>query len=302
MDKKLHAFRAFAIINVVACHALSEQVWLAGGPKISSATNSLNALTEALFHGSTLYFALISGLLFSLFLVSKGLGRFFSNKSKYVLLPYLCISLFFSVFVWQQSHFLPVFYSGNVSDFMVSFGHNLIYGQAMFHLWYLPVLFILFLLTPVLFYLQKSKYGTFVLCMLSFLPFLFSRTWPAMSLATVIYFMGAYALGMLVGQLYKRALKLIEDHARAFRYVAAISTLALIYLYYIGFDTDDISLIEGLSYLQKIAISAWVLNYLVVSGRQIPSIILLLGSYAFTILFFTLCCTDDVAIPASDLF
>ncbi len=78
MNNHLHAFRAFSIFNVVACHALSEQVWLAGGPQTSVASNILNAFTESLFHGSTIYFALISGVLFSLFLSHRGWSRFFS--------------------------------------------------------------------------------------------------------------------------------------------------------------------------------------------------------------------------------
>ncbi len=286
MNNHLHAFRAFAIFNVVACHALSEQVWLAGGPETSGASNVLNAFTESLFHGSTLYFALISGVLFSLFLSNKGWSRFFTNKCKHVVAPYLLVSLLFSVLIWQQSSFWPSLYSGDNSDFVINFSQSLIYGSAMFHLWYLPVLFILFLFTPLLALLLESKKGTMVIFIIAILPLLFSRTWPALSISSIIYFLGAYAFGMLIGLHYRRALEIIEKYERLFKYVAVISSLLLMYLYYTGFNTTSISLIESLSYLQKMAISAFILNYFVTCGRQIPKPILILGTYAFTIYFF----------------
>ncbi len=156
----------------------------------------------------------------------------------------------------------------------------------MFHLWYLPVLFILFIFTPLLAILLETKRGTIVICIVALLPLFFSRTWPVLSISTLIYFLGAYSLGILLGLYYQRALGIIEKNKRVIKYLAAIISFLLMYLYYIGFNTTNIHLIESLSYVQKLAISAFVLNYLVTCGRQVPPFFLAFGTYAFTIYFF----------------
>ena len=47
---------------------------------------------------STIYFALISGLLYTAILKKKGYAQFFISKLKFVVLPYLFFTLFYSIF------------------------------------------------------------------------------------------------------------------------------------------------------------------------------------------------------------
>ena len=71
-------------------------MYLFGGTGPSTGVTVLNAVIETLFHDSTVYFALISGLLFSLVLQSRGWPAFWSNKLVNVISPYVVMTLLFT--------------------------------------------------------------------------------------------------------------------------------------------------------------------------------------------------------------
>ena len=60
----VHSFRGFAILNIVAIHAVVVALIVPADWNPDPAA-PLYVLNETLFHDSTLYFALISGILFS---------------------------------------------------------------------------------------------------------------------------------------------------------------------------------------------------------------------------------------------
>ena len=82
----LHGFRGVAILAIIGAHA-----WSVLGSFGAQETNPdyiwLYSVTETLFHGATLFFALISGLLYSRVLSGKSWGTFFRNKGANVILP-----------------------------------------------------------------------------------------------------------------------------------------------------------------------------------------------------------------------
>lgn len=90
----IHAFRGFAIINIVAIHAIEFIFFFAGTAQSPQKPDlTLFAWTESiLFHDATLYFTFISGILFSLVLAERGYARFFKSKLSYVILPYRCLT------------------------------------------------------------------------------------------------------------------------------------------------------------------------------------------------------------------
>jgi surface polysaccharide O-acyltransferase-like enzyme len=104
----LHSFRGFAIINIVFIHAFGYALYEFNNQSIDL-KSPYSIGNELLFHNSTIYFAVISGILFSVVLKSKGYKRFYSNKFKNVLLPYLFLTLFFSIFkpVFDPPIFVP---------------------------------------------------------------------------------------------------------------------------------------------------------------------------------------------------
>ena len=142
----LHAFRGVAIVNIVAVHAGSLAIYdFGGGTAESNALRLLAAINETLFHGATLYFAFISGLLFSAVPSARGWPRFFESKLKYVLLPYIVMSAVFTLFHWHWSQHFEVFSQGPLA-FLAAAARHIVSGTAMDPFWYIPVLACLFIL------------------------------------------------------------------------------------------------------------------------------------------------------------
>ena len=69
-NQPLHAFRGFAILNIVVIHAFGFVFYLAESMQnpAESALTVLDWVNSILFHDATLYFAFISGILFSMVL------------------------------------------------------------------------------------------------------------------------------------------------------------------------------------------------------------------------------------------
>ncbi len=71
----LHSFRGFAIINIVAIHAFGYAIFITNKNSFDP-KDPIDIANGLLFHNSTIYFAVISGILFSVVLKSKGYKRF----------------------------------------------------------------------------------------------------------------------------------------------------------------------------------------------------------------------------------
>lgn len=250
----LHSFRGLAILIIVLGHAVVAA--FIGAYGAFDETAPILMVSEIFYHDSTLYFAIISGLLFSKVLKPKGYYRFYKNKLKHIVLPYLVVTLvltlikikFYYVYGFQES---IVFYFSNVIK-------NLIFGKANFALWYIPVLIFLYFVTPILEFLQKKNQLTKVLFFLILvMPLIVSRvqvlTEYVLSMETMLYFMGAYAFGMYLGTDLDEKLQLIKKYKKIIAGIAIISTAVLFYFYYNEIDMiGKVSLKESFFYIQKI--------------------------------------------------
>lgn len=300
----LHAFRGFAILSVVGAHAWSFMIFWTGGLDVDG-LKWLFWLTETVFHGSTIYFAIISGLLFNLVLSEKSWSSFFTRKINHVLFPYLILTFALTGFYWHY-----VIESGEVANTLLSYlkiaSQNLITGKADIHFWYIPVLAFLFLVTPLLAWLQRKSNLVFVLIIL--LPLIVSRSpFPDfIKPQSFVYFLGAYALGMAMGTHYQQVKQFVSEHKVWLLVTALISSVLLYALYVVDYQPGSLySLRQTLVYIQKVAICLLVLHWLSAlegngdmtlcanRGRsldsstesKIPTWLMLLGTYAFAIFF-----------------
>lgn len=275
----LQAARAFAIVCVVGAHAWSFPIFWTGQLS-SQSIEHVFWFTETFFHGSTLYFAMISGLLFTKVLSTKGVKRFYQNKVLYVILPYLFFSLFFTAYYFDSAE------TKTVMGFAQLLGFNLLMGKAWIHFWYMPVLAFLFLITPLLFQIQKRSSVCFVLIML--IPLIISRSpFPDfVKPQSFVYFMGAYAIGMWMGANYSCFINKVHQVKSSLLVVAVSTSIALYCLYVNGYEHQGIySIRQTLVYLQKVAIFALLLSWLCQKENAIPKWSLVLADYAFTIFF-----------------
>ena len=280
----LHAFRGFAIITIVAAHAWSFMIFWTGSLD-SEGLKSLFYLTETLFHGSTLYFAIISGVLFQMVLNERGWQRFFKNKITNVLLPYIVMSVFMTTFYWQYYQ-ADALRTGEEITFVGSALSNVLQGTASIHFWYIPVLMVLFAVTP-LFSLLLNRAPWLLLC-IALLPLIIARSpFPDfLKPQTFVYFAGAYALGMLVGQYYTRVQTFVLQHRLSIFAVALIASGIILMQYVWGYQQNGLmSSRQTLIYVQKCLICLLVLNWFKQIEVKIPRWLSILGTHAFSIYF-----------------
>lgn len=283
----LHSFRGVAIIKIVLGHAMAA-AFIAAYGKFDE-LHPLIMVSEIFYHDSTLYFAIISGLLFTKVLEPKGYFNFFSSKVKNILLPYVFFTLLLT-FITIRFHDAKSFQNGLVFYFSKVF-RNLIYGKANFVFWYIPVLMCLYLATPILNSLQKTNRLTkMVFFGVMLLPLVVSRIQMAgyymFKLETVVYFMGSYAFGMYLGADLDTKMRIIKKYKTVILTTAIISTVLLFYLYIMKFDmVGKVSLRESVFYIQKMAFAIIFMLLLKKLGNSQPQWLKLIARDSFSIYF-----------------
>lgn len=282
----LHSFRGFAILNILAIHAFVFAL-LAAQNFSWNKTGFITIANETLFHDSTIYFAVISGILFSTALKSKGYAQFFKSKLFNVFLPYLFFTLFFSLFQRGQMD-NGFMIRKNWQDFPSDVAITLGTGTAQFTYWYIPVLLFLFVMTPVLsFITDRKRMGPSALILISVAPLFISRSaWSDPSLSTPVYFLGSYALGIFVGNNLEENLNWLQTKIKILLTITLCSTIAVVYFQWAQIERVAIvSVQESAYYLQKLALSALILLWLRKMGNCQPKWITPFANSAFSIYF-----------------
>ncbi len=282
--RHLHAFRGFAIISVVLVHAFHNQFAYAG-IEPNADNGVFGAVVNTLFHDATLYFTLISGLLFSMLLKRRGWMQFYRSKLLYVLVPYAFMTVVFTAYGLQEGGALNGFHGDFVHYLKMSFW-NFRNGSALYPYWYILVLAVIFAITPLLAWLMDNARTRWVMWALAIVPLVMSRFITDFTPTTILYFVGAYAAGMLIGDRYESAMALFARRRWLIAAIAVISSAVLIYLHVAGIDRVGIvSLRETAFYVQKIAVSAVVLVMFRAAEDYLPAWLETLATYSFTVYF-----------------
>ena len=282
----LHAFRGVAILLIVAAHAWSISIFWTGQLD-SMGLKWLFASTETLFHGSTILFAIISGLLFSQVLQAQPWQRFFRSKLLNVVLPYCLVTLFITLYHSTVINLFPI----------NNFGHqlviNLTYGKASIQFWYIPVLLVLFLLTPALSYLIARPRYLVIVITIVLSPLIITRSpFPDfLKPQTYGYFIGAYTLGLWIGYHYEK----LQVFLLRYRYACVVILTGISMIIFAGYlngyqASSWFSLRESLFYLQKVLLTGLLLFWLKRRDEQakkgmLDQTLTVLGSFAFAIYF-----------------
>ncbi|GAA4297666.1 acyltransferase family protein [Aestuariibaculum suncheonense] len=259
----VHSFRGLAILIIVFGHAVAAAA--IGAKGVFDESYPLVMISEVFYHDSTIYFAIISGLLFASVLKSKGFKRFYGSKFKYVLLPYFFLTLIFTLIkIKFKSHdgFLD-----NFGFYLSAALKNLIYGKANFVMWYIPVLLFLYLVTPVLNWLQyRNRFTKVLFLIIVLMPLVVSRVQMAheyiLKIETMLYFTGAYVFGMWLGAALDEKLTALKKYKYIVFSIAFLSTVGLFYLYVNKLDyLGKVSLKESLFYVQKLCFTVLILFF-----------------------------------------
>lgn len=281
----LHAFRGFAIINIVAAHTWIMLLMILTQGDIPTELKQVSFISESLFHNATIYFAIISGLLYSLVLQQYSWKKFYLGKLKNVVSPYILFSIILS-FLGAMVLVPPGSEVPTALEVLQTIPLNILTGSSFGHMWYIPVLIVLFVLTPLLSYVVKTEKLWPILILLIVAPVFISRSWPDVTWKNFVFFIGPYCLGLLVGSHYQLALKKISQYSALIIGCIIIATPILYFLYVSEYDLIyDIKLQESVGYVHKLLIAAIVLKFMANVEEKLPKFLSKLGDYSFSIYF-----------------
>lgn len=263
------------------------QTWDAGGP-VGRDPALLYSFSQALFYNSTVYFTLISGLVFSVALQKRGWTSFFQSKFKFVIVPYLLISLGWFALLWNtlSASDQAAYTADGLLGVLSTMGQMLLLGGASYQLWYVPVVAALFLLTPLLVVILDNPRLHWVAWLIVLAPLVISRDFTHPTWTNIVYFAGVYLVGILVGRHYDAARDLFRRWLPALWAITAILTVAEIVLHLTGVDKVGMtSLRESGFYVLRLAESALVLHLMATHEHRMPKWLDTLATYAFTVYF-----------------
>jgi hypothetical protein len=144
----------------------------------------------------------------------------------------------------------------------------LILGKVTPQLWYIPFVLVIFIISPLLLKIETKyncipviqKYNNQFFPILFLLPILGTRTGSDITIGQYVYFFPVYLMGMYTAANHNKILLLLKKYNLIAISISLLSTLMLVYLYYISYPNTNI--LEGVSYIQKISIIAIILPIL----------------------------------------
>lgn len=216
----VHLFRGVAILAVVATHVLFELNWT---PEHEV---EFKVCLSALQNG-TVWFVFVAGLLFRHLAYKFEYRTYLLSKFKYVIVPYIVVSLPYVALQYfrQFGLFRPELertFENPVLHVIWAYTSG---EQMPIPLWFVPMISVLYLLAPLLLWLDKRTWGYWTIPPLLVLASLIHRPHEQTMLRqSVVYFLPVYLIGMWVS----RDMPAVMNWARRFRWPALGTALAIL--------------------------------------------------------------------------
>lgn len=278
---------------IVLVHVAGITMYRLGTDPDMSDYMMLFAVFETIAHNGTIFFALISGLLYSTVLAGRTWPNFFRGKALNVIFPYVFFSLIFTCIIFSVFEGIQLF-SGSLNQFFRVAVDNILVGGASFHFWYIPVLVGLFVLTPLIDWIVAQSWGTWVIAAAMVVPLFLNRTFPDNSPQNVVVFMAPYTFGIWLGADYDKRMAQLRLYLVPLIAVVIASSIAttLVFEAYVGPLVmageqweGPINWYESISYIQKMTLACIVLLWLKAHDSWQPRWLEMLATYAFAIYF-----------------
>lgn len=284
----LNHFRAISIVIIVAGHCYG----------ISSLEfNSLfEQIINNLITGGTSLFVFISGFLFHhIFYKKYQYRKFIYAKFKNIIIPYTLLSIvpiFLCVFFKKEifgDYFLPGG-NGAIHEYLIPALKYYWTGRFLTPYWYIPFIFITFLLSPLHIYFIRAKVPTqlFLIVLFSIISILMHRPNDNLSIfQSVVYFFPIYCIGIMTSLNREKVYAfLLGKEAYLFFIVIALAFLEA-QLGHVGnyhkspFSFNGVDIL----YFQKLFMCFFLLSFLNKFEAYNNNYLHLLASTSFTIFF-----------------
>ena len=201
----INYFRAIAIIIIVMAHSYGIAHW-----NVYNRASIFEKLFYSFNLNGSIFFIFISGFLYNhIFYPRFEYKKFMLKKAKFVLLPYLfcsAIPILYAVSRTQENFWLDAFFYHNGSNFLpeaiadsqvLSAIWFLLTGRAVYAYWYIPMIMLIFALSPLINQLIQSKYLLQTILFMMPISAIVHR--PAQNLNplhSLVYFLPVYLLGI----------------------------------------------------------------------------------------------------------
>ena len=275
-----HYFRAFAILNIITLH-----LWVLP-QQISNQVNKdhLDLITQTIFHCSSIYFLFISGFLFHYLSNNFALKKYFIAKTKNVLVPYILISIFLIVvygFLGEQSKV------SNLSNYLTIIPLKLLKGEASVQFWYIPFIFIVFIISPLFLKIKKKTFNR-VIPIFFLIPLFGTRTAVEVTFFQYLYFLPVYLMGMYTSLNLDAVMAFIKKYFKPLIFIAIASTIVAYiiedkYVFY-----GIIKAKESIMYVQKISVTFIFLHLTRNIGHNRFPILNYIANFSFGLYFYHL--------------
>jgi len=226
----IHRTRAIAILLIVALHCLDRMDW--------SKNYQAYRLMVEILQGATLDFMMISGFLFAHLRSKYKYADYLQTKFKNVIIPYLVVGLPGIALLLSKPYFLEQNPELVGWPLWLQAGFLYVYGGSQLNhvMWFIPVLTIYFLLSPLFMYIIERPVWFFSLVVLIPLSLLAHR--PSVQkyhhLELALYFLPGYMSGMLASLYKERVLAFSQKYF--YWLVAGVLATLLGHFYLSDFD------------------------------------------------------------------
>ncbi|VAV96694.1 hypothetical protein MNBD_ALPHA02-2203 [hydrothermal vent metagenome] len=210
----IHNFRAFAIIGVVSAHTLHAFRW--------DNHPVLFQFFDTLFNQSSILFFFIAGFLFQY--LSGRFEKYFYWKKKfqYVIVPYLLLSIpgiFYYTQIAYQDNTWQGFYDNSLAEQVFYF---LITGKHLAPFWFVPTIFIFYIISPLLIKADRDGRIYWLLPLLMVFSFFLGRDGQYGPLNKAAYLFSIYLFGMFASVHHDRILELMKKYHLIILFLVAL--------------------------------------------------------------------------------
>jgi peptidoglycan/LPS O-acetylase OafA/YrhL len=263
----VHNFRGLAAIFIVTTHTISLFDW--------SASPSVERILKYAFANGTVFFLFISGYLFEYLITRFRTLDFWANKLRYVVLPYFLISIpavYISTTVMRREGLAADFYSQPIGFQIIEL---LLTGSHLAPFWFIPTIVAFYVAAPILHAVFRTNLSFWLLPLLFLIPVWFWRDPnPALNL---LHFLPIWVLGMACCR--------FRSHVEPMLVRWLWSLLLLV----VVLSVLEMELTTGThtywGYLQKSALSLFLLALLLRFGRAANGWFAWIGTLSFGVFF-----------------
>ena len=288
----IHCFRGVAILFIVAGHCASFFAWNAHG--------HAEAFAKDLFDDATFFFVFIAGFLFQTTERRFSYPDYLGRKLRNVIAPYMVAitpAIVYALVRGTHSFDAESLHQLSMPE---KVGYFMLYGGSTINhaLWFVPVISLYYLTSPILIAIDRQKHAYLVLWVLLPVSLLMHR--PSFShghnLSLASYFLSAYVLGMCCSRFRVPLLAWLDRHLAT----VVVASLVLFLGHFLGaehhgkYTTDESfdyqhpgGLIDWI-FLQKVLMTFALLGLLRRFRQGLSGPLSFLGDKSFTIYFFHL--------------